>query len=65
MSDLGSTDLADNAENPQRATVDGNSVEMYPILQQREIAYFLASQAAMANDKRGFSIQRFKASGSQ
>jgi len=65
MTDLGSTDLADNAETPRSATVDGNTVEMHSIHQQLEIAYFLASQAAMAKDKRGFAIQRFKAPGSQ
>lgn len=65
MTDLGSTDLADNAEAPRRAVIDGNAVEMHSILNQLEIAYFIAAQAAVADDKRGFAIQRFKASGSQ
>jgi len=65
MTDLGTTNIEDNAENPKRATVDGNSVEQHSIKDQIDAAAFKASNDAMAKNKRGFALQRFKASGSQ
>lgn len=65
MADLGSTNIADNAEDPKRATVDGNSVEQHGIKDQIEAAYFVAAKAAVAQPKRGFALQKFKACGGQ
>lgn len=67
MADLGTQDIADRAEDPKSATVDGNSVTQHSLLEQIEAAHFAASKAAVNNSggKRGFALQRFKSSGSQ
>lgn len=65
MADLGTTNIADNAEDPKRATVDGNSVEQHSLKDQIEAAHYVASKAAATSTKRGFNIQRFKPPGSQ
>ena len=65
MADLNTTNIDENAENPKRATVDGNSVEQFGITEQIDAALFKASRDATASNNRGFAIQKFKASGSQ
>lgn len=65
MADLGTTNIADNAEDPKRATVDGNTVEQHSISDQIDAASFAASKAAVAQNKRGFALQKFKACGGQ
>lgn len=65
MPDLGTTDIGDNAESPKRMTVDGNTAEQHAIKDQIEAAYFVAAKAAVAENKRGFALQKFKACGGQ
>ena len=65
MPDLGSTDIQDNAENPLRATVDGNSVEQHSIRDQILAADYEAAKLATAKQKRGLLLTRFRASGAQ
>ena len=65
MADLNSTNIDENAEDPKRATVDGNTVEQFGIAEQIDAALFKASKEATASTKRGFAIQKFKAGGAQ
>jgi len=65
MTDLGSTDLADNAEQPLRATIDGNTVEQHSLANQQAIADRKKSDAAMTGQKRGMFLTQMKHSGSQ
>ena len=65
MTDLGSKDIEDLAEDPKSATVDGNSVTQHSLKEQIEAALFKAAKAAAESDKGGFAIRKFKHSGSQ
>ena len=65
MADLGSKNIEDLAEDPKRAVVDGNSVEQHSLADLIAAAEFEAAKNAVAGKKRGFAIQKLKASGSQ
>lgn len=65
MADLNSKDIESIAEDPKRATVDGNTAEQFGLAEQIDAAHFVASKAAVSNNKRGFAIQKLKAPGSQ
>ena len=65
MADLTSKDIADMAENPKSATVDGNSVTQFSIGELIEAARFKAAKEAAESASRGFALQKFKANGAQ
>ena len=65
MAHLDTKNIHEMAEDPKRATVDGNSAEQFSIAELIEAARFKAANEAAASAKRGFSIQKFKANGAQ
>ena len=65
MADLNSKNIESIAEDPKRVTVDGNTAEQFSLQEQIAAAHFVASKAAATSNKRGFSIQKLKAPGSQ
>ncbi len=63
MADL-STEIETSAQEPKRMRVDGNEVEQHSLTDQIEADRYLASKAAASSAKRGFTIAKFKPSGS-
>lgn len=57
MADL-KTDIEQTAKNPQRASVDGQSVDAQPVRDQIEADRYLASKAAAKDKKRGLRISK-------
>lgn len=55
--------IQQNAEGPNRASGDSGSVQQHSLTEQRLLRNQLASEDAVATDRRGWNISRFKPSG--
>lgn len=59
-----SANIQTNAQQPRRATIDGNSAEQHPLKDQIEADRYEASVAAKKSKKAGIRLMQFRNQGS-
>lgn len=52
--------LAENADKPKKATIDGNTVEQHSLKDQIEYDRYQASKTASQEKKRGLNLAKLK-----